>query len=269
MVDIPAKGLFRTEDHQYYWNGFGPVPGITTIIKEKANTAALMGYAAKHAALYVLDNLPAITALVSAGGRDDAYKQITGKHEEYRDAAADLGSRVHYYFERHGLGEDTPDIREDEASRIAHYTAWVAKYKPHFIESEFYVFHPEYRYGGTADVLMELWCTQHKRWCLWLIDYKTGNGIYGTTALQLSGIQNAAFMVRQSAPTEWLPIPIADHYGVFHVTGDSAKLFEYLVGNEEWEAFQACLTLKNWGTNREHKVKLSQRLATFGEPPNA
>ena len=30
---VPTVGLFRDDRHHYYWNGEGPYPGVTSVIK--------------------------------------------------------------------------------------------------------------------------------------------------------------------------------------------------------------------------------------------
>ena len=68
--DIPSAGIHRTEDHRYYIDGDGPLPGVTTILKSFDKSDVLVGWAKKETA-GLNETLTAFVDQVRADWRDE------------------------------------------------------------------------------------------------------------------------------------------------------------------------------------------------------
>jgi len=87
-----------------------------------------------------------------------------------------------------------------------------------------------HEYGGTADAFVEI---DGKTW---LIEYKTGSGVYPDTALQLAGLARAQFIGRPGDSTQY-PIPAATRFGVLPIRPEGARLLPVVVDRSTVAAF--------------------------------
>lgn len=258
-TESPAIGLERDEKHLYRWNGGPWVPGVTSIVKMLGGSDALINWAKKETAASAVRNHDLVGQLIASGGPDSAIDWLKRIPDYIKDAAADMGSKVHYYAEMLGSGGTLPDIAEQEALRTQSYIDWERANRPEFVHVEFMVYNEKWLYGGTGDVFLRLpVCPAKgcgKKNCLWLIDYKTGNGIYESSAMQLCALQRGEFMGYKGDPKQY-EIPQADHYGILHITNAGARLVEYQVRESEWEAFRACRRLYTWQHSESKDIKI-------------
>lgn len=170
-------------------------------------------------------------------------------------SAADLGSHVHSYVEAHNLGKPMPKWPLPVAPFMRAFEAWVEEHKPVFEAAEMRVYSRKYRFAGTLDALALI---DGRRF---IIDVKTGNGVYDEAAYQLSAYARADFCVadpnhpgaRQVTPArgsrwyEWhgppedeLPMPKIEAAGVLHLRPSGAKWYPNVdIGEETFETFLA------------------------------
>ena len=113
--------------------------------------------------------LPEFEKLAKGSGRS-ALKQ-----------AGDTGSRVHHWIECENTDQPLPDVTEDMTSSLDAYRTWKDEIGITIMEAEQVVYSHTYRFAGTLDALG---LTKDGKRVL--LDYKTSNGIYDETALQLS-----------------------------------------------------------------------------------
>jgi hypothetical protein len=59
----PSVGLWRNERHQYFWNGEGPFPGVTSVIKV-IDKPAIVGWAKRETARCAVDNYDFVADLI-------------------------------------------------------------------------------------------------------------------------------------------------------------------------------------------------------------
>ncbi len=96
-----------------------------------------------------------------------------------------------------------------------------------------------YEYGGTADAFAEIEDE------IWLLDYKSGAGVYPETALQLAGLARAQFIGRSGDPTQY-PVPPATRFGVLHIRPEGARLLPVVVDRATVAAFLDARRLFGW-----------------------
>jgi hypothetical protein len=269
----PKIGLHRDGNHRYSWNGSQKTVGVTTVVGVLDKSAKLTNWFAEQTADYAIKYINQLAALVNGGSPDLARDQMMAAAPAERDRSADRGDRVHQFAENLGLLQlglplrDIPELEEGDRPRAEQFLMWMDQAKPRFIAVEYMVFNEEINYGGTGDAMAYMPpCGEHGDECLWSIDYKTGNHIYNTTALQLAALAEG-FIGLPDDPTQY-PIPVANHYGVLHVTDTDAILHPFNVGEREWEVFKYLRSIHQWNldTDRRKKSNQPQASPTSGPP---
>lgn len=240
MIDLQAgTGLIRTEDHRYFWNKEGPFPGITTVQGVLDKSAPLMLWAAKQVAIAaVRDAYKTAWAKQSGTADDDLVKALARLPEKQRDAAADLGSAVHWYAEQMGLGK-APAMDAAVWPFIRQYQDWRDQWGPEIVHVEYQGVNLTHRYGGTGDLIVR------KAGETWLIDIKSGR-YYPETALQLVACARLDFIGRPNEQDQ-TPVPAIDRYGVLDLKPDGWKVVEYRFDVEAtFAAFASLCSVYHW-----------------------
>lgn len=241
-------GLTRDTAHIYRWNGGQGVPGVTSVVGVLDKSAPLVGWAKRETAASAVRNVDLLKTLVETGGAENAQKWLSGIPDYQKNMAADLGTRLHALAEASAKGEPLDKADADVLGRLENYLRWQRDAKPQYLGVEYMVFSEALQYGGTADMAVALDGVG------WLIDIKTGDKIYGETALQLSGLAGAEFAGRPGDPKKYA-LPKVERYGVLHVTDSMAELVPYDVGPMEWATFVALRQAWQWRTDRAQVVK--------------
>jgi len=207
-----------------------------------------VGWAKREVAACAVRNIDMLHQMVQTGGPDAALQWLKNLPDYQRDTSADLGSRVHAVAEAIALGQ-SPEVTEDEAPFIEAYRRdFLERHKPTFRAVEFMVYSQRYLYGGTADAAVVIDGE------LWLIDYKTGTGVYPDTALQLAALRWADWQGRPGDPQKYR-IPPATRFGVVHIRPEGAQLIPYNVTQDDFAAFLACRQLHQWVNERAPQIK--------------
>jgi hypothetical protein len=233
-----AVGLVRDARHRYSWNGGPLYPSVTTILGIK-DKPALVGWAKRETAACAVRNLDVLERMVRSGGAQAAVDWLKRIPDYARDASADLGTAVHAAAEAIARGEPVP-LAEEVGPFIAAYRRdFLETFAPRFIAVEAMVCSERYEYGGTADAFVEIDGE------IWLLDYKTGAGVYPDTALQLGGLARAQFIGYPGDPTQY-PVPAATRFGVLHVRPEGARLLPVIVDRATVAAFLDARRLFGW-----------------------
>jgi len=235
---VANVGLVRDARHRYSWNGGPLYPSVTTILQIK-DKPALVGWAKRETAACAVRNLDVLERMVRSGGAQAAVDWLKRIPDYARDASADLGSAVHAAAEAIARGESTP-VADDVRPFIAAYRRdFLDVFQPRFLALEAMVCSPRYEYGGTADAFAEIDGE------IWLLDYKTGAGVYADTALQLAGLARAQFIGYPGDPTRY-PVPFATRFGVVHIRPEGARLLPVVVDRATVAAFLDARRLFGW-----------------------
>jgi hypothetical protein len=177
--------------------------------------------------------------MVRSGGPQAAVDWLKRIPDYARDASADLGSAVHAAAEAIARGEAVPVAAEVGPFIAAYRRDFLETFQPRFLALEAMVCSPRYEYGGTADAFAEIDGE------IWLLDYKTGAGVYPDTALQLGGLARAQFIGYPGDPTQY-PVPFATRFGVLHVRPEGARLLPVVVDRATVAAFLDARRLFGW-----------------------
>lgn len=161
-----------------------------------------------------------------------------------RDAAADLGKRVHDAAEK---GIALPDAAPDVAPILKQYLSWIASTGANIVLKERQVWSPRFGYAGTFDFIADF---PKKPGDYWLIDLKTGGGTYPEHATQLEAYGRADFIgnddiIDQPATAILKAVPGHNH-AVLHLSPDGWT-FKVIPSTERtWIAFRALLAFALW-----------------------
>lgn len=157
--------LEMVEGHRYLLDGV-PIPGVSEVLQLAQDIRVLAA---------VPEARPYITVWPS-------YRSPAAW------AAINKGTAVHKWIDNtlHGIPQDAlpQGIGREECE---HYMAWRNKELGHVLHMEELVHHSAYYYAGTMDNVSVLGLTR------WLIDYKTGKKIYGSSHLQIAAYYLAAY----------------------------------------------------------------------------
>ena len=190
---IPPLGLTRTASHVYSWNDGAtvhtPLPSVTTVLRVVDKSGPLVGWAKRETAACAVRNLDMLLRMREAGGDAAAVAWLKGIPDFQRDTAADIGTRVHQLAEQLARGAE-PDVAEAEAPYVRAYRDFLATYEPRFLAVEEMVASLRHQYAGTLDAVAIIDGET------WLLDVKTGAGLYEETGLQLAGYNFADFIGR-------------------------------------------------------------------------
>ena len=188
------------------------IQGVTTWINQGTAKPALVGWAAKTAAGYAVDNWDQLTEMSVSERLTTIQKEWRGTNKQ----AMATGTEVHAIAERLVKGE-TVDVPEHIAGHVDAYTRFLDEWEPAPIVVEGVVGNLDVTpgYAGTLDLIADM------RGERWLIDLKTGKSVWGEVGLQLAAYRYATVLMLEGKPT---PMPPVDRVGVLHVTSDSYEL---------------------------------------------
>ncbi len=171
---------------------------VTNVV-ETINKPALVGWAAKTVAEEAVHDLVRVTRM-SRTDPQAAINYLKGRPYEKKDAAADLGSRIHEIAESVELGHDMRELADDERAMVGHYLAYRRAWQPEVEATEATVCNRTLSYAGTLDALKRY--VRHPLpkagSALVVEDNKTGRtGPYPEWGLQLAAYAKAEVL--------WLP----------------------------------------------------------------
>jgi len=158
------------------------VTGILDLIGG-SKTQALMGWAVKEALKFVGSELdkhkgqPIDEATIA-----EILKAGRKRPERIKDAAADLGTRVHALIDLWIAGKTLPELKEDEKIAFENFLNFVKERKLRFVSGDLAVASVKYGYGGRLDAL-----ALDEKDKLILFDWKTSNAIRDDYAKQVAG----------------------------------------------------------------------------------
>lgn len=171
--------------------------------------------------------------------RDDAVKFMMAAPDETTRKAGDRGTDIHGIAESIMAGKDpapwlTDDDMKTQAAALTRFKQeWVAE----ILATETRVFHEQLRYAGTFDMVARL-----NDGHIWMLDWKSGKGIYPDYAIQQEAYLRATHMVVGDAVAPSTLGVDVTRCGLVHVRDGQAVLHEITVDHDiMWAAFQSCL----------------------------
>jgi hypothetical protein len=216
---------------QNYWS-------VTTIIKGGLPMPALLNWGIKMVAEGAADLADTLPRLVEHD-RDAAVKMLKGLPWSNRTRAADLGSLIHAAVEARALGQPMPEPPAIARTRMQAFYDFLADCEPVFLATEASVYNRLERYAGTLDAIVEMFGRRY------LLDYKTGKGVYPEVALQLAAYRYADFIGLPDGSEA--PMPKVDAAACLHLPEDGGyELIDVRADPEVFDSFLYVREVYRW-----------------------
>lgn len=226
-MSSPKNATTLTSGKRYYdWNG-EKFWSATTILSALPKPA-LVYWSANEVANFALDNLDQLAALCAKDERDAAYDMLKRAPWRKRDKAAELGTNVHAAIEAYLLGKPMPAWPLPIRPRMEALQRFLDQYEPEIEMAEASVYSRRGRYAGTLDSVMRLTLPLQEQQRRFVLDVKSGKGVYHEVALQLTLYAHAEFVGLPDGTEH--PMPKIDGGLVLHLQDDGTfRLLEVRV----------------------------------------
>lgn len=239
----------RGRFHSYRLDG-KKCDGVTWVIDNGVPKKALVGWAAKEASTFAVDNL----ALISQLDRDAAIDLVKGSPYRDRDKAAKRGTEVHRLAERLARGEEV-EVPTELIGHVDSYLAFRDDWLPADELVELIVFNRTARYGGTLDIL----AGDLPGYGCALIDTKTNrSGPFGEVALQAAAYRYAEFYLDPETGKE-VAMPEIDNVFVLWVRADGYDMIPVEAGPAEFRMWRYAQQVAHF-TEERSKLVLGEAL---------
>jgi hypothetical protein len=217
------------------------LPSVTTILGTLSKPA-LVPWAANMTAECAMTERGLLDAMEREEGIDAALAYLRGASTRSRDAAADLGTRVHAACEMWPLGDEWDDDVRPHADA---FVKWMGDTKPEFLRQEMTVYSlGDLPYAGTLDMVVRI------DGRIYVGDIKTGSAAkraYPDTALQLYAYATAS---REVSDGDWkVPDWTADGGFILGLTPKGYKVHFCRFDDALADAWDATLRLHRWRSN--------------------
>lgn len=220
----PRNATTTSRGRTYKWSD-ETFDSVTTIISGGVPKPALKAWGEKMVATTAVDK----KAVWDSMTKEEAVDWLKRAPFRETDKAATKGSDIHEWAEAHVLGQPVADPRDEIADTCAQFRQFITDWSPTFEASEVTVYNREHGYAGTLDTLVRL------DGQLYLMDYKTGKGVYGEVALQLAAYRHAEFMGLPDGTEE--PMPKVDGCAVLHLRPKGYEVIPVRAGDAEFRSF--------------------------------
>jgi len=218
---MTSRLTFQPGSHVYYLRnpdgrGRTKLPSVTGLLKQ-LDKPALTRWASNTAAEYAIDHWDDLTTLSPSERRSTIAKAPWSE----RDRAAASGTAIHAMAEDLLAGKPV-EVPDSLTAKVEGLAKWIEASGIQIVASEVQVWsEPDDEFGlvgyaGTLDAFVK-----DPRRGLGLLDWKTGSGIYGETALQLAGYRTAENMVADGEDTAMMPV---DWLGAVHIQTGFSEL---------------------------------------------
>lgn len=190
-----------------------------------------------------------------------ALRYLKSEPDRVRDAAADIGIKVH------AAAEDVVVANMIEASRLIldgaklpawpdtikpwmdGFTLWLRRYRVEFMAAEATVFNRSQVYAGTGDAWARVWTDLHDdrgtRWIPAMIDYKSGKSTWPEVALQCCAYARGEFIGGADLVTEH-DVPEAEVTAVLHLTPKGPTFTRLRYDDAMWTMFLYTREIFRW-----------------------
>lgn len=266
------RGSYRN-GRVYYIDG-DPLPSVTTLIGSGEPKPALINWAKRSTAEAAVESHEVLSAIIAKDGPQAAIDYLKGSSNRQRNAAGDRGTTIHAIAESIALGNPLPDLKKgSELWTISrHLENLFETLTPKVVAVEAIVARPSVDgatgYGGTVDIAWSL--PESLGFTVLgddpdlptLADFKSGSGIYSSTALQLSAYSRATHTIGKDGLQPMFPVNQDRAIGI-HITPKGWRLIEVAIGQKVFEAFLSVAEVARWIDDTSDGV-IGRTIATGG-----
>lgn len=176
---------------------------------------------------------------------EEARRWLRSASTEERDRKAALGTAVH---DAAASGKALDEVDDDIRPYLANYLHWLETSGAEIIGSEFQCWSPTNGYAGSADALARFPNGQ-----VWLVDYKTGSGVYSDHALQMIAYANADFVGADDVIDDELTPLLHSIAGmaVLHLAEDHWEFLAIRMDADTRRAFSGLVDFAVWASTHQ------------------
>lgn len=247
------KLAIATDNGRYYTDPAGgpDLVSVTNVLDTSVHKHALIPWAVKLTVEWILDNLPEVGRRIITD-RAQLTRDIKAVHNTVREAASDLGTRIHKACEARLLRApiaDDPEVKP----YLRRFDMWLAEWGVNVdrdvVATEITVFHRRLGYAGTADLMIWLPTGPGGRMELWLIDYKSSatrgaKSVYAENAQQLAALRFAENVLLPDDTDG--DMPRIERTAVLNLRQRSHALVEMPGDRAAFRAFRGALINAQW-----------------------
>lgn len=242
----------------YYWKDERFI-SVTNALSQGMPSFALQKWAPKVVAEYVANNWDEVVSLHDSLDAEEFTNLLKNKPWRERDRAGDRGSAVHDIAEVYAttgeLPSDLSEFEDEVAKKAALFVRFLETVKPEILAVEGVVFNRTHRYAGTFDLIIDIDFGDIKG--RFIVDIKTGKGVYEKAALQQTAYRNADFI---AIGDEEVPMLEVDGALILHIQQTQWKLLPADTEYRSWQAFLAVLEVAYWFADGESKDAIGRAL---------
>ncbi len=251
IIRTPNREDLRTHDRRrgrYYWWLDKPYLSVTNALSNGLPAPALMYWSAKMVAEYTADNLKEVAELGGRMDRGEFISLLKNKPWKARDKAGDIGSAVHDLAEQYVLtGKmDVAHLEPRVQAMAVQFVNFMETVKPEVYAIEGVVFNKTHRYAGAFDFIFDFNYPDGMLAGRYIVDVKTGSGIYDKDGLQQAAYRHGEFIAVGDDE-----VPMSDVVGAFclHLRPRSWKLIPVVTTDAAFKIFLSCLETARWVHN--------------------
>ncbi|KKL46413.1 hypothetical protein LCGC14_2345790, partial [marine sediment metagenome] len=163
--------------------------------------------------------------------------QSEGASRRKKEDAADIGTETHGIIESI-LDGGKPDVPDVLTQVIESFKAFWSQANLEIIDAEVMVYSAEHRYAGTIDFVASNKTTGQR----WILDWKTSNGLYKETTLQLAAYGHA-YDEMHGGNSPWgvglMAVRLGKDYPAFETK-------QVTNPTEAFTGFRACQGIRQW-----------------------
>lgn len=242
------------------------VPSVTTILNAIAKPALLHWYAkmASAEALSAIRAVPTTRDVLARLAEEqwlaheatathqtrhkktcdfkvDALQWLAGAPTRTRDTAGKRGTDVHEAAEKDSALDDVP-VNAQKA--YGSYQRWVQAFDPVILAKEFQVFNAEVGYGGSGDVIADVFMPPYDRRYTTVIDLKSSGSVYHETRLQLAAYRYGKLCVVDDNVDLLGTAALGqiERAAILHLTDEGYTFWEVQAGPAEFDVFKNVLS---------------------------
>lgn len=224
---MPIKRRNHGRGHSYIDTDTNQkIRSVTTMLKGVPKH--LEKWAAEITANYAVDHWDELSQMLPT----ERLKVLYGVRSAQLQAASRKGTKIHALASKLVADEAVVMPPELEPYVLA-YVDFLNDFDVKPILVEAVVVSHEHGYCGTLDLIAGLF--DGFDYVTWLLDIKTGNGVYGESALQEAGYGFADAWVDDDGGEH--PMPPIDRYGVVHLSPTGYELLPLTVGERQFRQF--------------------------------
>jgi hypothetical protein len=185
------------------------VPSVSTFLDILAKPA-LTNWKVKTTAEWAVDNQEHWKGLPR-----DAAVDVVAKSTTFNKDAATMGTIAHGVFEDLANGRE-PSYMPPGFEMIPRYWAeFVEEFQVRVEYPEPWLWNKGLRYAGSADLVCTMQLPGHAERITAIIDYKSGSGIYGSTAYQLAAYAMCDQLILDGGRTIIAPPAVTHTFGMW------------------------------------------------------